>query len=135
MEPIMRPHEFFAWRVAEAYVLYLMSTNRRPVYRYETGDIEVDRHFLMPLLDGYLGDRHNEGWRSRFYIKLLDNDISPDSRSIFTGGKPPQLNRRGIKYMNALVHEFGDMLEDIGGRDEKGRLTMPVDYIQSMTVT
>ncbi len=27
--------------------------------------------------------------------------------------------------MNALVHKFGDMLEDIGGRDEEGRLTMP----------
>lgn len=53
----MTTHKFFCWRVAEAYMYYLMATNRRPVYRYETGDIEVSRHFLMPLLDGYLGDR------------------------------------------------------------------------------
>ncbi|WGM06644.1 hypothetical protein [Arsenophonus nasoniae] len=53
----MTTHEFFCWRVAEAYMYYLMATNRRPVYRYETGDIEVSCHFLMPLLDGYLGDR------------------------------------------------------------------------------
>lgn len=121
------PHEFFAWRVAEAYVLYLMSVNHRPVYRYETGDIEVDRHFLMPLLDGYLGERRDEEWRGRFYIRLLDNDLRPDPRAVFCGGKTPKLSKRGIRYMNALVHEFGDMLEDIGGRDDDGRLTMPAE--------
>ncbi|WP_075180571.1 hypothetical protein [Pantoea sp. 1.19] len=125
----VKPHEFFAWRVAEAYVLHLMTTNRRPVYRYSSGDIEVDRHFLMPLLDGYLADRKPEEWRAKFYVSMLQKQSEPDSRSVFTGGKPPLLNRRGIKYMNALVHEFGDMLEDIGRRDEKGRLTMPPDDI------
>lgn len=123
----LKPHEYFAWRVAEAYVLYLMATNRRPVYRYSSGDIEVDRFFLMPLLDGYLADRKTEGWRGRFYLSMLQGLNETDPRSIFTGGRPPMLNRRGIKYMNALVHEFGDMLEDIGGRDEKGMLTMPKD--------
>lgn len=41
------------------------------------------------------------------------------------GGKVPELSKRGIKYMNALVHGFGDMLEDIGDRDEYGLLTIP----------
>ncbi|KEA54658.1 hypothetical protein DT73_00400 [Mangrovibacter sp. MFB070] len=123
----IKPHEFFAWRVAEAYVLHLMSINRRPVYRYSSGDIEVDRHFLMPLLDGYLADRKSENWRRRFYVSMLQKANEPDSRSVFMGGRPPLLNKRGIKYMNALVHEFGDMLEDIGGRDEAGRMTMPTD--------
>lgn len=118
-------HEFFAWRVAEAYVLHLMSTNRRPVYRYSTGDIEVSRYFLMPLLDGYLADKYTKEWRGRFYTKLLIDNFVADPRSVFCGGRPPLLNRRGIKYMNALVHKFGDMLEDTGGRDEEGRLTMP----------
>jgi len=121
----IKPHELFAWRVAEAYVLHLMATNRRPVYRYESGDIEVDRYFLMPLLDGYLGERHDEDWRGRFYVRLLDNDISPDPRAVFCGGKVPKLRRLGVRYMNALVHEFGDMLVDIGGRDSDGRMTMP----------
>lgn len=121
----MKLHEFFAWQVAEAYVLHLIATNRRPVYRYETGDIEVDRHFLLGLLDGYLEERRDEEWRGRFYIKLLNFDTSTDARVIFCGGKTPRLSRRGIKYMNALVHEFGNMLEDIGGRDDKGMLTMP----------
>lgn len=130
----MPTHEFFCWRVAEAYIYHLMATNRRPVYRYESGDIEVSRHFLMPLLDGYLAERHPEEWRGKFYVKLLNNDLTPDPRAVFCGGKPPLLSRRGIKYMNALVHEFGDMLEDIGGRDEKGRLTMPTEEsYQSMT--
>jgi hypothetical protein len=134
MNDYIKPHEFFAMRVAEAYVYHLMANNRRPVYRYVSGDIEVNRYFLMPLLDGYLADRYTEEWRGRFYIRLLNNDCSPDPRSIFTGGKPPLLNRRGIKYMNALVHEFGDMLEDIGGRDESGRLTMPPeDYYPTVT--
>lgn len=118
-------HEFFAWRVAEAYLLHLMAVNKRPVYRYSSGDIEVDRHFLMPLLDGYLAERKHESWRARFYIRLLEINNDPDPRAVFCGGKPPKLNRLGLRYMNALVHEFGDMLEDIGGKDKEGRLTMP----------
>lgn len=127
MDVQVSSHEFFAMQVAEAYVLHLMATNRRPVYRYETGDIEVDRHFLAALLDGYLVDRRVPSWRARFYINLLNPNNEPDRRSVFSGGKVPSLRRRGIRYMNALVHEFGDMLVDIGGRDENGRMTMPRD--------
>lgn len=125
-----KPHEFFAYQVAEAYVLYLMATNKRPVYRYSSGDIEVDRHFLSPLLDGYLAERKSEGWRCRFYESMLQKYHTPDPRSVFTGGTPPKLNRRGVRYMNALVHKFADMLEDIGGRDSKGMPTMPTDDTQ-----
>ncbi|MGG2139988.1 hypothetical protein [Symbiopectobacterium sp. RP] len=126
MEQILQPHEFFCWRVAEAYMYYLMATNRRPVYRYETGDIEVSRHFLMPLLDGYLGDRKPPEWRARFYVKLMTPfSEKPDPRAIICVGKVPQLNQRGIKYMNALLHEFGDMLSDIAVKDERGVLVLP----------
>ncbi|QBY41918.1 hypothetical protein QE197_01480 [Arsenophonus nasoniae] len=126
MKHSLLTHEFFCWRVAEAYMYYLMATNRRPVYRYETGDIEVSRHFLMPLLDGYLGDRKTTEWRAKFYVKLMTPfSEKADPRAIICAGKIPQLNRRGIKYMNALLHEFGDMLSDIGVKDNSGMLILP----------
>lgn len=124
--PKVKTHEFFCWRVAEAYMYYLMATDRRPVYRYETGDIEVSRHFLMPLLDGYLGDRKPTEWRVRFYIKLMTPfSEKADPRAIICAGKVPQLNRRGIKYMNALLHEFGNMVSEIGVKDNSGMLILP----------
>ncbi|EFN7329667.1 hypothetical protein SB392_005381 [Escherichia coli] len=122
------PSEFFASQVAEAYVLHLIAVNRRPVYRYSSGDIEVNRHFLMSLLEGYLREKHNEEWRCRFYIRLLDRSVITDPGVVFCGGKPPRLKRTGIRYMNALVHKLGDMLEDIGGKDADGRMTMPVSW-------
>lgn len=120
------PHEFFCLRVAEAYMYHLMATNRRPVYRYASGDIEVSRHFLVPLLDGYLAERKPPYWRAKFYTKLLEPfSEKPDPRAIVSCGKAPLLTRRGIKYMNALLHEFGDMLSDIDLKDEYGCLRMP----------
>ncbi|HGJ5863824.1 hypothetical protein [Arsenophonus nasoniae] len=126
MKHSLLTHEFFCWRVAEAYMYYLMATNRRPVYRYETGDIEVSCNFLMPLLDGYLGDRKPPEWRAKFYVKLMTPfSEKADLRAIICAGKAPQLNRRGIKYMNALLHEFGNMVSDIGVKDDRGMLIFP----------
>ena len=121
------PHEFFAGRVAEAYILHLMATNRRPVYRYESGDIEIDRHFLATFLDSYLDEKLSAPKRVSLYLRLLIDSEEPDPRAIFFGGKIPQLKRRGIFFMNAMLKRFGDMLTDIGGRDENGRMTMPSD--------
>lgn len=126
MEQIVQPYKFFCWRVAEAYMYYLMATNRRSVYRYETGDIEVSRHFLTPLLDGYLGDRKLPEWRAKFYVKLMTPfSEKVDPRAIICAGKVPQLNRRGIKYMNALLQEFSGMISDIGVKDDRGMLILP----------
>ncbi len=130
----VKPHELFAHRVAEAYVLHLVSINRRPVYRYSSGDIEVDRTFLMTLLDGYLADRRDESWRFRFYLRLLDDSNTKDARVVFSGGRIPKLSKRGIRYMNAFIHEFGDMLVDIGGRDEEGMMTMPKSEDEHLSI-
>lgn len=69
-----------------------------------------------------------DDYRTRFYLKMLRgvNDI-PMSGAVIFGGRIPELTARGLKYMNALLHKYGDMLEDIGCRDEKGMLTMPKD--------
>lgn len=121
-------HEFFVWRVAEAYLHYLISIHRRPVYRHECGDIEVDRHFLVGLLDGYLQQRHSLSWCGTFCRRLLLPLYElPDKRVIFIGGRAPVLNRRGIKYMNALVGMYGDMLVDFDLRDASGMLRLPSD--------
>lgn len=121
--------DFFCARVAEAYLLYLVATWRRPIYRYETGDIEVSISFLSGLLDGYPKDRMSDGYRARFYLKLLTEfDPTPAEGVVICGGKVPVLSKRGIKYMNALVHEYGDMLTDIGIMDEFGTLVPPVHY-------
>ena len=118
--------DFYCDRVAHAYLLHLVATWRRPIYRYELGDIEVDHTFLSGLLDGYPKDRMSDGYRAKFYSKLLKKfDPTPAKGAVICGGKVPELSKRGIKYMNALVHGFGDMLEDIGDRDEYGLLTIP----------
>ncbi|PHM72268.1 hypothetical protein [Xenorhabdus sp. KJ12.1] len=101
-------------------------TWRCPIYRYETGDIEVSRCFLFGLLDGYLVDRKNAGWRARFYATLLEPfDEKPSPNIVICGGKVPVLSKRGVRYMNALVHQYGDMLTDIGMQDEYGTLIPP----------
>lgn len=118
--------DFFCSRVAEAYLLHLVAIWRRPIYRYATGDIEVSHSFLWGLLDGYPKDRMTSSYRAKFYSKLLKKfDPTPAKGAVICGGKVPELSKRGIKYMNALVHGFGDMLEDIGDRDEYGLLTIP----------
>lgn len=129
MDMQVEPYEFFGWRVAEAYVYHLVATWHRPIYRYETGDIEVSRHFLFGLLDGYLMDRKDTQWRARFYSMLLEPfDEKPAPNTVICGGKIPVLSKRGIRYMNALVHQYGDMLTDIGVQDEYGTLIPPESY-------
>ncbi|MCH4257138.1 hypothetical protein NFF68_18600 [Proteus mirabilis] len=67
-----------------------------------------------------------DSYRARFYSKLLKEfDETPSKGVVICGGKIPELSKRGIKYMNALVHEYGDMLTDIGVRDEYGTLVPP----------
>lgn len=121
--------DFACERVAEAYLLYLVSVWRRPIYKYETGDIEVSKPFLHCLLDAYPKDRMTDGYRARFYSKLLKEfDAKPSKGVVICGGKIPELSKRRIKYMNALVHEYGDMLTDIGIKDEYGTLVPPDSY-------
>ncbi|CAK8739285.1 hypothetical protein SODG_002891 [Sodalis praecaptivus] len=117
--------ECFCWRVADAYMYHLMATNRRPVYRYQAGDIEVCRYFLCGFLDDHLS-KISPPKRAAFCLRLLEPfTLAPDPRAIICGGKAPMLNRRGIRYMNALMHQYGDTLMDVGIKDERGVLVLP----------
>ncbi|NHB89724.1 MULTISPECIES: hypothetical protein [Photorhabdus] len=124
----MPTHEFFCWRVAEAYCYHLMKVNQCLVYRHLFGDIQINQHFIAGLLDGRLREKLNHDSQARFYYKLLEPfERKPDERVVFIGGVAPALSRRGKRYMNAFLHEFGMMLMDIGVREESGRYQLPTD--------
>lgn len=119
-------HEFFCWRVAEAYCYHLMKNNRTLVYRHLFGDIQVNQHFIAGLLDGRLSNKLSRDSQAVFYSKLLESiEKTTDKRVVFIGGVAPVLNRRGRQYMNAFLHEFGMMLMDIAVKESDGRYRLP----------
>lgn len=119
-------HEFFCWRVAEAYCYHLMKNNKTLVYRHLFGDIQVNQHFIAGLLDGRLSNKLSRDSQAVFYSKLLESIEKPtDKRVVFIGGVAPELNRRGRRYMNAFLYEFGMMLMDIAVREGNGRYRLP----------
>ncbi|MDX7999963.1 hypothetical protein FE394_12285 [Xenorhabdus sp. Reich] len=121
-------HEFFCWRVAEAYCYYLMKVNQSLVYRHLFGDIQVNQHFSAGLLDGRLSERLSPNSRTLFYGKLLvPYEKKPSERVVFIGGVAPELSKRGKRYMNAFLHEFGMMLMDLGIRENNGLYRLPID--------
>ncbi|WGO82306.1 hypothetical protein [Arsenophonus apicola] len=119
-------HEFFCWRVAEAYCYHLMKNNKTLVYRHLFGDIQVNQHFIAGLLDGRLSEKLSCDSQAIFYSKLLESiNRKPNKRVMFVGGVAPELNRRGRRYMNAFLHQFGMMLMDMGVRESNGRYRLP----------
>ncbi|EBW8394016.1 KilA-N domain-containing protein [Salmonella enterica subsp. enterica serovar Florida] len=64
--------------------------------------------------------------RARFYVRLLQSfRYSSDPRVIAQTGIVPQLSRRGLFYITALLHQYGDTLADIGVKDGRGMLVTP----------
>lgn len=125
----MPTHEFFGWRVAEAYCYHLIKHNKKLVYRHMFGDIQVNQHFIFGLIDGRLNEKFSRKGQAAFYFKLLKSfDRKIDRNVIFFGGETPELNNRGIRYMNAFLHEFGMMLIDIGVKNADGTISLPEDY-------
>ncbi|WP_099062400.1 hypothetical protein [Serratia sp. BW106] len=119
-------HEFFCWRVSEAYCYYLLKHNQALVYRHMIGDIQVNQHFIAGLLDGRLNEKFSREGQAMFYFKLLKPfDRQPTENVIFVGGSALELNRRGIRYMNAFLREFGMMLMDIGVPEGNGHYRLP----------
>ncbi|HGJ5855340.1 MAG TPA: hypothetical protein ACHBZ9_09655 [Arsenophonus nasoniae] len=60
--------DFFCERTAEAYCYHLMKVNGKPVYHHMFGDIKVDQHFIIGLLNGWTeGKRNPEWWALCFY--------------------------------------------------------------------
>lgn len=130
MEEVIRP-EFFAYRVAEAYMYHAIAKHRRPVYRHEAGDIAINPHFIVGLMDDYLARKLDAERRENFYLKLLTpfreliiND-ERDSRVIISTGVNPELNARGIRYLDAMLRIYGDMVMDINVKDHSGKFVIP----------
>ncbi|HGT0431527.1 TPA: hypothetical protein ACMVL8_002407 [Yersinia enterocolitica] len=129
MRQEMQAHEFFCWRVAEAYCYYLIKHNDFLIYRHMFGDVQVNQHFIAGLLDGRLTDKFSTEGQAKFYYKLLKSfDRKPRSNVIFVGGVAPELNKRGVRYMNAFLHQFGMMLIDIGLKNSDGTISLPEEY-------
>ncbi|PHM46004.1 hypothetical protein Xmau_00397 [Xenorhabdus mauleonii] len=124
----MPTHEFLCWRVAEAYCYHLMKMNQSLVYRHMFGDIQVNQHFIAGLLDGRLSEKLSPSSQTLFYDRLLElYEKIPNERVVFVGGVAPELSRRGKRYMNAFLHEFGMMLMDLGIREKNGLYRLPTD--------
>lgn len=118
--------EFFAMRVAEAYMYHTFALHRRPVYRHEVGDIGINRNVIAGLLNGHLSHKLSAKKRTSIYIRLMKALAGEaDSRTVVSAGGVPELNKRGIRYVNAILHQYGDMYADLGVWDDKKKLVIP----------
>lgn len=119
--------EFFAMRVGEAYMYHAFSLHRRPVYRHEAGDMLLTPVFLVEFMEDHLSRKFATAERrARFYRRLLKPlPDAHDSRMMFCMGILPELNRRGVRYMNVLINTSGDTLADMNFRDSAGLPGIP----------
>lgn len=118
--------DFFGERVAEAYCYHLVKINGSLIYHHMFGDIEVDQHFIAGILNGWTEGKRNPEWWALCFFKLMSPyERKPADGVVFVGGVAPKLNRRGIRYMNAFLNQFGMMLMDVGVPDGNGRYRLP----------
>lgn len=111
-------HQRYLTMVTDAYLFYLASIHRRPVYRHQYGDISLDQPALHGFIDSYLEEK---GWsiqrRCGWYAKIVDIEaISKRGNSDFIDwGTVPALKPRGIKWLNACFSRLGEMVQAQGG--------------------
>lgn len=104
--------------VCDAYLFYLVSLHRRPVYRHRYGDISLNQPALQGFIDSYLADK---GWdierRRAHYIKILDliKYLYRSNSGFIDWGTVPALTPRGIRWMNACFSRLGEMVNSYGG--------------------
>lgn len=104
--------------VCDAYLFYLVSLHRRPVYRHQHGDISLNQPALQGFIDSYLKDK---GWslerRHAHYIDILDliKYLHRSNSQFIDWGTVPALTPRGIRWMNACLSRLGEMVNSYGG--------------------
>lgn len=104
--------------VCDAYLFYLVSMHRRPVYRHQYGDISLNQPAIRGFIDSYLKDK---GWdlekRRAHYINILDliKYMHRSSSDFIDWGTVPALTPRGIQWMNACFSRLGEMVSSYGG--------------------
>lgn len=105
--------------LADAYLFYLVSMHRRPVFRHQYGNISLSQHAVQGFIDTHLEEK-GLGLKERRarYTKLLDIDAFANrTNSDFVDwGTVPKLKPRGIRWMNACFNRYGEMVQELGGQ-------------------
>lgn len=118
--PTERHQQALTW-VCDAYLFYLVSLHRRPVYRHSYGDISLNQPALQGFIDSYLQDK---GWsmerRRAHYINILDliKYMGRKNTDFIDWGTVPKLTPRGIRWLNACFSRLGEMVSSYGGWEE-----------------
>ncbi|WP_324030012.1 hypothetical protein GC087_06580 [Pantoea sp. JZ2] len=111
-------HKWALHRMTDAYLFYLVSLHRRPVYRHQYGDISLNQPSVQGFIDSYLADK---GWsverRWYRYARILDlkGELERNNSDFIDWGTVPKLNPRGIKWLNACFWQLGEMVNEKGG--------------------
>lgn len=115
-DPLVRSLEY----VSQAYLIHLVSMHRRPVFRHENGDIGVNLYALGAFIDGYLAERYPPAQRATRYLSLIDFDGMSVARSnlLADWGPVAMLKPRGIRYINAMLNRYGEMIQELGGEEK-----------------
>lgn len=120
-EALQQNHQQALTWLADAYLFYLVSMHRRPVYRHQHGDISLNQPAVHGFIDTYLQDK---GWsierRWRWYMRALDIEAYAERKNseFIDWGTVPLLTPRGIKWMNACFWRLGEMVYAKGGWEE-----------------
>ncbi len=115
-----RHQQALTW-VCDAYLFYLVSLHRRPIYRHAYGDISLNQPALQGFIDSYLIDK---GWdierRLVHYIDILDliKYMGRKNSNFIDWGTVPALTPRGIRWLNACFTRLGEMVNEKGGWEE-----------------
>lgn len=107
--------------LADAYLFYLVSMHRRPMFRHQLGNISLSQHAVQGFIDTHLEEK-GLGLKERRarYINLLDMDAFANrTNSDFVDwGTVPVLKPRGIRWLNACFSRYAEMVEELGGQDK-----------------
>lgn len=116
------PVETCLERVCDAYVIHKVSLHRRPVYRHQHGDIELNKHGLMGLLDGRLSTFLSPTARAGVFLRCLHEEFRTDipysaekEGFLFSMGPNPTLTQRATRWIDGVLQEYGDMVNEFGG--------------------
>jgi len=114
---IPEAHKMALVMISDAYLFYLVSLHRRPIYRHQYGDISLNQPALQGFLDPYL---ESKGWsmkkRSEWYLRILDlqSYTQRNNSKFIDWGTVPTLKPRGIRWINACFNRLGEMVNEAG---------------------
>lgn len=103
--------------VCHAFLFHQVAMHRRAIYRHAYGDISLSRSGLQGLVDSYLEETgYSAEKRFNWYMRMLNTDEEmrePDGLHASLG-HDPALTRGGIQWLNRLLDQFGDTVQELG---------------------